>query len=147
MKNRQPPRIQPGASDLFSVSALPPELWPPSDSQPSQPQCHSVCAIRILLEILTCTLTCSCKCWDLKFLSKLTQDCFLLLKYLFRASLNCLISSNTSCSMQYTHMYSHTCTCTYMYMRKGLVVYIENCEKPAATRTGGSDFSRQCFTT
>ena len=32
VKNLQPPRIELGAS----VSALPPELWPPGDSQPSQ---------------------------------------------------------------------------------------------------------------
>ena len=35
MKTRQPPGIEPGTSDL-AVSALPPELWPPGDSQPSQ---------------------------------------------------------------------------------------------------------------
>ena len=34
-KNRQPPRIEPGPLTL-AVSALPPELWPPGDSQPSQ---------------------------------------------------------------------------------------------------------------
>ena len=33
---------------------------------------------------------------------------------------------------------------TYMYMRKGLGIYLENCEKPAATgiEPGASDFSR-----
>ena len=40
MKNRQPLRIETGASD----SALLPELWPPGDSQPSHSQHHSVCA-------------------------------------------------------------------------------------------------------
>ena len=34
-ENRQPPRIEPGPLTLV-VSALPPELWPPGDSQPSQ---------------------------------------------------------------------------------------------------------------
>ena len=35
LKNRQPPGIEPGPLTL-AVSALPPELWPPGDSQPSQ---------------------------------------------------------------------------------------------------------------
>ena len=35
MKNWQPPGIEPGPLTL-AVSALPPELWPPGDSQPSQ---------------------------------------------------------------------------------------------------------------
>ena len=35
-----------------------------------------------------------------------------------------------------------------MYMRKGLGIFLENCEKPAATRDrpGASDFSCQCST-
>ena len=35
MKNRQPPGIEPGPL-ILAVSALPSELWPPGDSQPSQ---------------------------------------------------------------------------------------------------------------
>jgi len=34
----------------LAVSALPPELWPPGDSQPPQFSVH-VCAVRIPLEI------------------------------------------------------------------------------------------------
>ena len=56
-------------------------------------------------------------------------------------------------SIQHTHqsayksMYMHKLyACTYIYMRKGLGIFLENCEKPVATR-GASDFSRQCSTT
>ena len=35
LKNQQPPGIEPGPLTLV-VSALPPELWPPGDNQPSQ---------------------------------------------------------------------------------------------------------------
>ena len=58
VKNWQPPGIELGASDL-TVSALPPELWPPGNSQPSQ---FSVCAVRggaTLSEIFSIHSTCT----------------------------------------------------------------------------------------
>ena len=60
--------------------------------------CNDVMYNDVMLFCNNCrhTCTCSCKCWDLKFLSKITQDCFLLLKYCLRALLNCASSSNTS---------------------------------------------------
>ena len=42
MKNRQPPGIEPGPLTL-AVSALPPELWPQGDSQPSHMYMYAVC--------------------------------------------------------------------------------------------------------